>query len=100
MFQTTELSRSSENNIYHFSDESKSGYGQTSYFELINKSGKITCYLVMGKAHVSTLKYITIPRIELVVATLFVKVSAQLQEELNLPDIKDTFWTANETVLD
>ena len=53
----------------------------------------------MGKARVAPIKYITIPRIELVAATLSVKISALLQKELQLLNVKETVWTDSEVVL-
>ena len=53
----------------------------------------------MGKAHVAPIKYITIPRMELVAATLSVKISALLQKELQPLNVKETFWTDREVVL-
>ena len=45
----------------------------------------------MGKVHVAPIKYTTIPRMELVAATLSVKVSRLLQKELQLLNVKETF---------
>ena len=45
----------------------------------------------MGKARVAPIKYITIPRMEIVAATLSVKISAPLQKELQLLNVKETF---------
>ena len=42
------------------------------------KEEKSICSLVIGKAQVATLKYITIQRMELVAATLSVKISVML----------------------
>ena len=53
----------------------------------------------MGKARGSPIKYITIPRIELVKATLSVKISAPLRKELQLLNVEETFWTDIEVVL-
>ena len=52
--------------LHHFSDDCKNGYGQASYICLVNEKGRIHCSLVMGKVHVAPLKYIPIPRMELV----------------------------------
>ena len=52
----------------------------------------------MGKACVASIKYI-IPRMELVAATLSVKISALLQKELELLNVKETFWTDSEYAL-
>ena len=53
----------------------------------------------MGKAQVAPLKYITIPRMELVAATLSVKISVMLRKEIELPITREIFWTDNEAIL-
>ena len=53
----------------------------------------------MRKTRVAPIKYITIPRMELVAATLSVKISALLQKELQLLNVKETFWTDSKVVL-
>ena len=58
--------------LHHFSDACENGYGQASYIRLVDDGGRIHCSLVMGKAR-APLKYISIPRMELVAATLSVK---------------------------
>ena len=59
--------------LHHFSDACENGYGQASYICLVNEKGRILCSLVMGKARVASLRYISLPRMELVAATLLVK---------------------------
>ena len=71
--------------IYHFSDASKGGYGQPFYLRLEDVQGKIHCVLLIGKLRVSHLKYISVPRLELIAATLSVKVSLLLRQELGIP---------------
>ena len=53
----------------------------------------------MGKSHAAPIKNITTPRMELVSATISVKISALLQKELQLLNVKETFWTDSEVVL-
>ena len=50
----------------------------------------------MGKARVAPIRYITIPRMELVAATLSFKILAPIQKELQLLNVKETFWTDSE----
>ena len=53
----------------------------------------------MGRARVAPLKYITIPRMELVAATLSVKISVMLRKEFQIPITREIFWTDSEAVL-
>ena len=48
-----------ESSIHHFSDASKDRYGQTTYLKLVNNQGVIHCVLLIGKARVSPLKYVS-----------------------------------------
>ena len=54
----------------------------------------------MGKSRVTPLKYISIPRLELVTATLSWKISVMLRKEIQFSDLKVMYWTDRETVLD
>ena len=74
--------------LHHFSNACKNGYGQASYIRLVDEGGRIHCSLVMGKARVAPLKYISIPRMELVATILSVKLPALLRKELQYPDMK------------
>ena len=51
--------------VHHFSDASQAGYGQCSYLRLLNENNQAHCSLVMGKARVTPLKHVTVPRLEL-----------------------------------
>ena len=53
----------------------------------------------MDKCRVIPLKYISIPRLELVAATLSVKISVMLRKELQFPDLEDMYLTDSEAVL-
>ena len=52
----------------------------------------------MGKSRVAPIKNITTPRMELVSATSSVKISALLQKELQLLNVKEIFWTDSEVL--
>lgn len=85
--------------LHHFSDASTKGYGQCSYLRLIDEKGDIHCSLVMGKARVTPLKPITIPRLELTAALVSTRVSGQLKKELHLDNATNTYWTDSKVVL-
>ena len=85
--------------LHHFSDACENGYGSANYIRLLNEKGRIHCSRVMGKASVALLKYISIPRMKLVAATLSVKQSALLRKGLQYPDMKEAFWTDSQAVL-
>ena len=85
--------------LHHFCDASESGYGTVSYLRLTNHQGIIHTSFIFGKARVSPLKQITIPRLELTAATLAVKVDRMLRKELHLPFTDSTFWTDSTSVL-
>ena len=90
-FKPTKIGRIKETSIHYFSDASDSGYGQASYLSLVSETGRINCCLLIGKARVAPIKYITIPRMELVAAVLSVTISVLLQKELQPLNVKETF---------
>ena len=65
----------------------------------VDESGKVYCKLVMGKAQIAPLKYITQQRMEIVAATLSVKISLMPQNELQLSITREIFSTDSESVL-
>ena len=86
--------------LHYFSDACEFGYGQATYLCMVDDKGKIHCSLVMGKARVTPMKYVSIPRIELTAAVLSVKIAVMLRKELKLEQkIKEMFWTDSEVVL-
>lgn len=85
--------------LHHFSDASDHGYGQCSYLRLTDDTGRVHCSFVMGKARVTPLKPVTIPRLELTAALLSVRISASLREELEYDQITEVFYTDSQVVL-
>ena len=85
--------------MHHFADACEYAYGQASYLCIVDETGRIHCCLVIGKSRVAPLKYITMPRMELVAATLSVKISALLKRELQMNCDKEIFWTDSEVTL-
>jgi hypothetical protein len=85
--------------LHHFSDASTDGYGQCSYLRLTDETDKTHCSLVMAKSRVTPLKQVSIPRLELNAAVVFVKISTILQNELNYDKVEEIYWTDSQTVL-
>ena len=85
--------------MHHFSDASEEGYGQVSYLRLVDTENKIHCVFVMGKSRVAPLKFVSIPRLELTAATLSVKMSKLIREELQYSINKEYFWTDGQVLL-
>ena len=53
----------------------------------------------MGKARVTAKKFVSMPRLELVAATLSVKMAKFLRKELNIDCLQETFWSDSKVVL-
>ena len=85
--------------LRNMSDASQSGYGKCSYLRLVDENGRIHCSLVLGKARVAPLRSVTIPRFELTVATVSVRVANVLKEELDYEELQDFYWTDSKVVL-
>ena len=47
--------------LHHFSDAGETGYGQVSYLRPMDNDGHTHCALLMGKACVAPLKYVSMP---------------------------------------
>lgn len=69
--------------LHHFCDACEVGFGTVSYIRLTNDRGDDHVAFLLGKARITPLKQITIPRLELAAATLAVKVDRMLQKELH-----------------
>lgn len=85
--------------LHHFSDASFKGYGQCSYLRMVNQENQIHCSFVIGKARVTPLKSVTVPRLELNAAVVSVRVSEQLRRELDIDITDEIFWTDSRVVL-
>lgn len=70
--------------LHHFADASQEhGYGTASYLCLNNDQDQIHCSFVMGKSCVRPLRSaVTVPKLELIAATLAVKINKVVMKEL------------------
>ena len=85
--------------LHSFSDASRLGYGAVSYLRIVDEDGKLNVSFVVGKARVTPMKQITIPRMELTAAVLATKLSRQVEEELEIQISDFFFWTDSMVVL-
>ncbi|XP_068240855.1 uncharacterized protein [Palaemon carinicauda] len=81
-----------------FSDASTVGYGVAAYL-VFHDGDQVQSNLVMGKSRVSPKKLVTIPRLELTAATVFVKVAQHILKELEFTVGKVVYYTDSTTVL-
>ena len=77
---------------HHLLDAIGGNYGQCSYLRLIDEFGTIHCYFLLGKPRVSSIKYVSIPSMELTAATLSIKIylSKLIKRELDIGDHEET----------
>ena len=80
---------------HHFSDASTEGYGQCSYLCLLSTR---QCSLVMGKALVTPLKLIIIPRLDLTATLVSIRLSDMLGQEFRHDELEEMFWTDSKVV--
>ena len=76
--------------IHNFLDTSESGYGTVSYLKL-EDGDKVPVSFLVGKARFTSLKQITIPRLELTAASLAVRMDGMLQKKLQWQLEKSVF---------
>ena len=86
-------------NFIIFSDASTAGYGVCTYLRAVSTTGKIHCFLVMGKSRVAPTKVTTIPRLELSAAVVAVRISDLLKKDLEVNCIHEFFWTDCKVVI-
>lgn len=85
--------------LHHFADASKDGYGTVTYIRLQNSKGMAHVAFLLGKARVTPLKSVTIPRLELTAAVLAARMDVMLKSELQLHFDESVFWTDSTSVL-
>lgn len=85
--------------LHHFADASESGYGTVTYIRMQNQENNTQVTFLLGKARVTPLKAVTIPRLELTAAVLATKVDLLLKSELDFQLEGSVFWTDSTSVL-
>ncbi|KAK0147980.1 hypothetical protein N1851_012347 [Merluccius polli] len=85
--------------LHHFSDASKKGYSFVTYLRIENSQGRVHCSFLLGKARVTPLKPVTVPRLKLTAATIAVKMDKLMKRELRMDLKESVLWTNSTTVL-
>ncbi|XP_068233459.1 uncharacterized protein [Palaemon carinicauda] len=97
-FKSSEFGNVTGSSLVLFSDASTVGYGVAAYLVLHN-GNQAQSNLVMGKSRVSPKKMVTIPRLELIAATVSVKVAQHILQELEFTVGRAVYYTDSTTVL-
>ncbi|XP_048577004.1 uncharacterized protein LOC125559097 [Nematostella vectensis] len=86
--------------VHIFSDPSTIGYASVAYLRMVNNKGEVHCSFLMGKARLTpATKTMTVPRLELTVATLSVRLGQLLKKELGDESGSIMYQTGSTTVL-
>ncbi|XP_041455129.1 uncharacterized protein LOC121407938 [Lytechinus variegatus] len=85
--------------LHNFADASEVAYGAMTYLMMTSEDGQVHCSLLMAKTRLAPLKKSTIPRLELMAATLATRMDTMIRRELDFPITKSTFWTDSMIVL-
>ena len=94
------MSNDADTTEFHiFVDASGLAYGAVCYVKTVSNSGKIATCLVCSKTKVAPLKAVTIPRLELMAATLGVQLGQTVSKALNFSINSFNFWTDSMNVL-
>ena len=100
MFPAIKIGKVIDCSLHHFSDASQDEYGQVSYMKLVDQKGMIHCGLVMAKSRITSIKFVSIPRLELAAVSLSIKGLVILRKELTIHSkFKEYFWTDSQVVL-
>ena len=85
--------------LHHFADASSVAYSTVSYLRVIASNGTILCNFLLGKSRLAPLKTVSIPRLELVAATMATKVDVSLRNNFGSSLSESVFWTDSMSVL-
>ena len=85
--------------IHHFADACQFTYGVVSYLRVTNGQGDIHCSFLIGKSRLSSLKQLTIPRLELSAAVVEARLDRMLRQEIDMQVGESVFWSYSSCVL-
>ena len=79
--------------LHTFVEASQLAYGAVSYVRYRHVSGQITVVLVTAKARATSIKSVSMPRLELMAAVLGLRLAETVSEKLEIPLSQHTLWT-------
>ncbi|XP_071827004.1 uncharacterized protein [Apostichopus japonicus] len=85
--------------LHVFCDASQRGYAAVAYLRVIGADSEASCSFIQGKAKVSPMKPVSIPRLELMGAVLAVTLYTSIKQEIRFDLDKVIFWTDSMIVL-
>jgi hypothetical protein len=85
--------------LHHFCDASSYAYGVVSYLRAVLQNGGVYCSFVLAKSRLAPIKTVTIPRLELMAATMATNIDQLLHSELDINICSSTFWSDSQIVL-
>ncbi|XP_072936553.1 uncharacterized protein [Epargyreus clarus] len=88
-----------EGELHIFVDASEEAYACAIYLRQRDEEGGHRVSLLAGKARVTPLKPVSIPRLELQAALLGSRMARSIEEELDIKIAKKTYWSDSSTVL-
>ncbi|KAI9550868.1 hypothetical protein GHT06_006258 [Daphnia sinensis] len=91
--------RWTQQHLHVFTDASTKGYGAVAYFRYFFEDQSIDVSFVMAKTHVTPVKGLTIPRLELQAAVEGLNIALVVCRELEIDLREVTFHTDSQTVL-
>lgn len=84
--------------LHTFCDGSKLAYAAVVYLRVV-KGDEVSVQLIAAKARVTPMKDISIPRIELLAATVGARLTKSVKDAMDWSDMPCYFWTDSTTVL-
>ncbi|GFU87963.1 uncharacterized protein TNCV_1335321 [Trichonephila clavipes] len=85
--------------IHTFVDASKTAYAACIFLRSESNTGSVTVQLLQARSRITPMKTITIPRLELMAATIGARLFSSVKHALKISNIKIYFWTDSSTVL-
>ncbi|GFV94832.1 integrase catalytic domain-containing protein [Trichonephila clavipes] len=85
--------------IHTFVDASKTAYAACIFLRRESNTGSVTVQLLQARSRITPMKTITIPSLELIVATIGARLFSSVKHALKISNIKTYFWTDSSTVL-